>query len=57
MNFIRSIRLAGVVFLWAGLFLNNWILMFLGISLFTGTYMWTLQKLEKKFLEEEEKED
>lgn len=55
MKFLRSIRLAGVVLLWAGLFLNNMFLMFLGIIAFAGTYMWTLEKLESKFLEEEEK--
>lgn len=55
----RHIRLAGVVVLWVGVFVKSWNLFGLGLLLFVGTYLYTIAKLEEKFLfpKEEDKDD
>jgi hypothetical protein len=55
----RHIRLAGVTVLWIGIFIKSWNLFGLGLLLFTGTYLYTIAKLEEKFLfpKDEDKDD
>jgi len=50
MPLFRHIRLGGVVLLWTGIFMKSTLLICLGILAFSGTYLYTINKLEEKFL-------